>query len=213
MKFAMRHQALSRSRRCCELLPAHAVDPTAQSDDSLRRRKASRRSPITASARRRFHRARQGAHPSALRELPSRRRPSAPGRAWPAAPAAGRARRRRPWARRPCAARSATSRPISIPAGMPGHPEWHLAPRRDGVGGQVARTRSASRSRTPRAMAAGRWRSRPSHRRGHAGRLGLGARFRPGAGARHPEAGGCPGRGLGEFGRRLPGLASKLAVG
>ena len=51
--------------------------------------------------------------PSALRELPSGRRPPAPRRLGRLAPAAGRARCGRPWASRPCAARSATKRPIS----------------------------------------------------------------------------------------------------
>ena len=100
------------------------------------------------------HRARQGADPSALPELPSGRRPPAPGRREPAAPAAGLARRRRI---RP----GRHALPDLPPAGQfrsrPRARAIRLAPRaaRDGVGRQDARPRSARRSRIPRATAAG----------------------------------------------------------
>ena len=95
------------------------------------------------------HRARQGVDPSALRQLPSGRRPPAPGRRGPAAPAAGRARRGRSWPRRPCAAPSATRRPTSIPAacrairsGISRRVKWRGKARRS--------ARSACRSRIPK---------------------------------------------------------------
>ena len=153
-----------------------------------------------------FHRARQSVDPSALRELPSGRRPPAPGRAWPAAPAAGRARRGRlmasPAMRCPIChqARQFRSRPAcrATRNGISRRARWRGRARRS--------ARSAPRSRTPRAMAAGRWTISPSHRHRHSGRLGLGARVRPQAGSGHAEAGGRAGRGMGENRRGVPEL-------
>jgi len=62
-----------------------------------------------------FRRARQGPDPSALRELPSRQRPSAPGRRTTPARAAGLARAPTGTGSRRCAVRSVIRRRISSP--------------------------------------------------------------------------------------------------
>ena len=151
------------------------------------------------------HRARQGADPSALRQLPSGRRPPAPGRRGPAAPAAGRARRGRSWRCEPCAARSATRRPTSIPAACPATPEWHLAPREMAWEGKTlgeicAQIKDPARNGGRKSLED----LDPSHRHRHAGRLGLGARVRPHARSRHAEGGRRAGRGLGQDRSRVP---------
>ena len=155
------------------------------------------------------HRTRQGADPSALRQLPSGRRPSAPGRRAPAASAAGRARRRRSWHRRRCAARSATATPTSIPAACRAirNGIWRRARWR----GRARRSpRSARRSRIPRATAAARSEDLIHH-------IGedtlVGWAWHPGFGrtprAGHAEAGRRAGRGLGEDRRGLSGEVSR----
>ena len=125
------------------------------------------------------HRARQGADPSALHQLPSGRRPPAADDRQPAAPAAGHARRGRPWARRRCAVRSAIRTRISSPAacrairnGISRRARWRGRAKRS--------AKFARRSKIP-ARNGGRKarRTDPPHRRRHAGRLGLGARRRP----------------------------------
>ena len=122
------------------------------------------------------HRARQGADPSALRQLPSGRRPPAPGRR-----AAGCTSRRSSAARtvmasRPCAVPICHQQANFDPGRVPGHPEWHLAPREMAWEGKtLARDLRADQgSRAQRRPLAGR--PHPSHRQRHAGRLGLGAR-------------------------------------
>ena len=150
------------------------------------------------------HRARQGADPSALRELPSGRRPSAPGRRGPAAPAAGRARPGRSWPRGHALSDlppegQLRARPRARPSGVASRAasKWRGRARRS--------ARSARRSRTPRATAADRSRSSIHHIGDrHAGRLGLGARVRPQPRSRHAEGGRRAGRGLGEDRRRVP---------
>ena len=89
------------------------------------------------------------------------------------------------------------------PGRMPGHPEWHLAPREMAWEGKTRRRnlRAAQGSRPQwRAQARG---THPSYRRRYAGRLGLGSRRWPQPRARHAEAGRCAGRGLGENRRGL----------
>ena len=156
------------------------------------------------------HRTRQGADPSALHELPSGRRPAAPRRREPAAPAAGRARHRRPWPAGDALLRSAIRTRISIPAacrairnGISRRARWLGRARRS--------PKSARRSRIPRATAAASRKDLdPPHRRRHAGRLGLGARLRPQPRAGHAKAGRRAGRGLGEDRR---GLSREIICG
>ena len=89
------------------------------------------------------------------------------------------------------------------PGRMPGHPEWHLAPREMAWEGKtVARDLRADQGSGSQWRPQGR-RTRPSYRRRHAGRLGLGARVRPQPRSRHAEAGRRAGRGLGENGSCL----------
>ena len=92
------------------------------------------------------------------------------------------------------------------PARMPGHPEWHLAPREMAWEGKTlgeicAQIKDPGAQRQPLAG-----RPRRSHRRRHPGRLGLGARIRPSARARHAEGSGRAGRGVGEDRSGLPEL-------
>ena len=65
------------------------------------------------------------------------------------------------------------------PGRMPGHPEWQLAPREMAWEGKTlaeicVQIKDPKRERQPVARG-----PHPSHRRRHAGRLGLGARLRP----------------------------------
>ena len=69
------------------------ASPTTVPNASGKRPKVLRRSPTRRRVGGDVHRTRQGADASALHELPSGRRPPAPGRREPAASAAGRARR------------------------------------------------------------------------------------------------------------------------
>ena len=134
--------------------------------------------------RRALRRARQGADQSALHQLPPGRRPAAPGRSRPAAPAARRPRARR-LRRRGDALRGLPQGGELRPGGR-ARPR-RLAPRagRDGMGGKVARERSARRSRTRSATATGRSTISSStsgataSSAGH-GRRGPGARRLPG---------------------------------
>ena len=90
------------------------------------------------------------------------------------------------------------------PGRVPGHPEWHLAPREMAWEGKTL-ARDLRSDQGPQAQwrpVAGR--PHPSHRRRHAGRLGLGARLRPPARSRHAEAGRRACRGMGEDRRRVP---------
>ena len=84
------------------------------------------------------------------------------------------------------------------PGRVPGHPEWHLAPREMAWEGKTlgeicAQIKDPRAQRRP--VAGG---PRPSHRHRHSGRLGLGARVRPPARSRHAEGSGRAGRSLGE---------------
>ena len=91
------------------------------------------------------------------------------------------------------------------PGRVPGHPEWHLAPRSMAWEGKtLARDLRTDQGSGAQRQPQGRGPD-PPHRRGHAGRLGLGARLRPPARARHAEAGRRAGRSLGEKRRRVPG--------
>ena len=143
------------------------------------------------------HRARQGADPSALRELPSGRRPPAPGR---------QGRLHQPPVERGADGHGLAAMRCSIchqqanfdPGRVPGNPngishrvKWRGKARRS--------VRSAPRSRIPRAMATAHWKTLVHHIGDrHSGRLGLGARVRPPARSRHAEASGRARRSLGE---------------
>ena len=153
------------------------------------------------------YRARQSVDPSALRELPSRRGPSASGRTGPAASAAGRARRRRPWPSRHAL------------FDLPRRGQLRSGPRagtsgvasgaaRYGLGRQDARG-DLRADQGPRAQ----WRpligrARASHRRRFAGRLGLGAGIRAAPCARHAETSESAHRSLGENRRSLSEVAN-----
>ncbi len=94
------------------------------------------------------------------------------------------------------------------PARVPGHPEWHLAPREMAWEGKTLGeiceqikdpARNGNRSLED---------ARPSHRHRHPGRLGLGARLRPSARSRHAAGGRRAGRCLGQVRRGLPAVTA-----
>ena len=149
------------------------------------------------------HRARQGADPSALHQLPSRKRSSAAGRRGPAAPAAGRRAARTAMAFRRCAARVCHKHANFEPGRMPGHPEWHLAPREMAWEGKTV-AEICAQIKDP-ARNGGRKLEELIHHIGEDTLVGWawapGARPQPRA--RHAEAGRCAGRGLGENRRGL----------
>ena len=63
------------------------------------------------------------------------------------------------------------------PGRVPGHPEWHLAPREMAWEGKTLAEICAQIKDPARNGGRSLRRPRPSHRHRHAGRLGLGARF------------------------------------
>lgn len=97
------------------------------------------------------------------------------------------------------------------PGRVPGHPEWHLAPPRDGLGGQVARA-DLHPDQGPRTQ-------RPAHARrpdrpyrpGQPGRLGLGSGCGPSSRSGQPGGGGRPRRRLVRERSGLPGLLTGTA--
>ena len=92
------------------------------------------------------------------------------------------------------------------PAGVPGNPIWHLAPREMAWEGKTlgeicAQIKDPARNGNRSAR-----RARRAYRRGPSGRLGLGARIRPAAGSRHAEGSRRAGRGVGENRSSMPEL-------
>ena len=119
------------------------------------------------------HRARQGPDLSALRQLPPRRRPPAPGRLGRLhQPPVARRGRPRPAGdalldcHQSCQLRAAR---------MPGHPQWHLAPREMAWEGKTVGEICAQIKDPARNGGRKLEELDPPYRRRHAGRLGLGA--------------------------------------
>ena len=144
------------------------------------------------------HRARQSVDPSALRQLPSGRRSSAPGRTRAGSTSRRSSAARTVMASRPCAVRSATSRPTSTPAacrvtpsGISHRVKWRGKGKT--LGEICAQIKDPERNGGRSLEELVR-----SYRHRHSGRLGLGARIRPPARSRHAEASGRARRGVGE---------------
>ena len=151
------------------------------------------------------HRARQGADPSALHELPSGRRPPAPGRSAPAASAAGRARRGRSWPPGHALPDLSPEAPISSPAacrairtGISRRAKWRGKARRS--------ARSARRSRIPRATATARWKTSSIISAPTRWSAGPGRRAAPHARSRHAKGSRRARRGMGANRRGVPAL-------
>jgi hypothetical protein len=135
-------------------------------------------------------------------QLPSRERQAAAGRREPAAPTAGDARRGRPWP----SGDALLDLPQAAnfePGRMPGHPEWHLAPREMAWEGKTV-AEICAQIKDPAATAAASSRNSSIISVKIRWWLGLGSRRWPQPRARHAKAGRCAGRGLGENRRACP---------
>jgi hypothetical protein len=83
------------------------------------------------------------------------------------------------------------------PGRVPGHPEWHLAPREMAWEGKTVADICTQIKDPAQWRPSGRGADRP-YRQGHAGGVGLGARLWPRPRAGHASAGRRAGRGVGQ---------------